>query len=57
MRISQRLQDVRPSITLAITARARALSRSGVDVVAFGAASPASVWDRGRALSSCVAPR
>lgn len=40
MRISQRLQDVRPSITLAITARAQALSRSGVDVVAFGAGEP-----------------
>lgn len=39
-RISWRLQDIKPSITLAVTARAARLRAQGVDVIGFGAGEP-----------------
>ena len=40
MRLSQRIQRVEPSATLAITAKAKALKAQGVDVIGFGAGEP-----------------
>jgi aspartate aminotransferase len=39
-RISQRLAPIKPSITLAVTARAAKLRADGVDVIGFGAGEP-----------------
>jgi aspartate aminotransferase len=39
-RIASRLSPVKPSITLAVTARAAELKASGVDVIGFGAGEP-----------------
>jgi aspartate aminotransferase len=39
-RASSRLSRVKPSITLAVTARAKELQAAGVDVVSFGAGEP-----------------
>ncbi len=39
-RISQRLAPIKPSITLAVTARAAKLRADGIDVVGFGAGEP-----------------
>ncbi|MBQ3891569.1 MAG: aminotransferase class I/II-fold pyridoxal phosphate-dependent enzyme, partial [Lachnospiraceae bacterium] len=38
--LSQKAMDVKPSSTLAITAKAKELKKSGVDVVGFGAGEP-----------------
>jgi aspartate aminotransferase len=40
MRIASRLRDIKPSITLAVTARAARLRADGVDVIGFGAGEP-----------------
>ena len=40
MKISQRIQSVQPSMTLALTARAKALKAQGVDVISFGSGEP-----------------
>jgi aspartate aminotransferase len=40
MKIASRLVDIKPSITLAVTARAARLRASGVDVIGFGAGEP-----------------
>lgn len=40
MKLSQRVQKIKPSPTLAITAKAKALKAQGVDVVGFGAGEP-----------------
>jgi aspartate aminotransferase len=40
MRISQRAQMIKPSPTLAITAKANAMSAQGIDVISFGAGEP-----------------
>jgi aspartate aminotransferase len=40
MRLSKRVQMLRPPATLAVTARARELREQGVDVVSFGAGEP-----------------
>ena len=40
MKISKRAQDVPPSATIAVTARAKELKAQGVDVVGFGAGEP-----------------
>ncbi|MEI8196269.1 MAG: pyridoxal phosphate-dependent aminotransferase [Phycisphaerae bacterium] len=40
MQLAQRLNDVAESITLAVTAKANALKKAGVDVVSFGAGEP-----------------
>jgi len=40
MKVSKRAQDVPPSATLAVTARAQELKAQGVDVVGFGAGEP-----------------
>lgn len=40
MELSQRIQNVRSSPTLAITAKARALREAGVDVISFAAGEP-----------------
>ena len=40
MQLSQRLEVIAESITLAVTARAKQLRRQGVDVVSFGAGEP-----------------
>jgi aspartate aminotransferase len=40
MKLAKRLEGVKPSATLAITARARALAAKGIDVVGFGAGEP-----------------
>jgi aspartate aminotransferase len=40
MKISQRAQMIKPSPTLAITAKAKALSAQGIDVISFGAGEP-----------------
>jgi aspartate aminotransferase len=40
MKIADRIQRIQPSLTLAVSARADALRRSGVDVVAFGVGEP-----------------
>jgi aspartate aminotransferase len=40
MKISRRLKNIGPSLTLSVTARAKALKKEGVDVVSFGAGEP-----------------
>jgi len=40
MTISRRAQGIKPSPTLAITAKAKAMKASGIDVVGFGAGEP-----------------
>src|SRR5436190_1028528 len=40
MQLSNRLNDIAESITLAVTAKANALKKAGVDVVSFGAGEP-----------------
>jgi aspartate aminotransferase len=40
MKISKRAQDVPPSATIAVTARAQELKAQGVDVIGFGAGAP-----------------
>jgi len=40
MRISERVKVISPSMTLAVTAKAKALKAQGVDVVGFGAGEP-----------------
>ncbi|MCX6348858.1 MAG: pyridoxal phosphate-dependent aminotransferase [Candidatus Aureabacteria bacterium] len=40
MKISRRLKNIGPSLTLAVTARAKALQKEGVDVVSFAAGEP-----------------
>jgi aspartate aminotransferase len=40
MRISNRLKYVKPSATLSITAKAKAMKKEGIDVVSFGAGEP-----------------
>jgi aspartate aminotransferase len=40
MEIANRLKDVNPSATLQITARAKSMQKSGMDVVNFGAGEP-----------------
>lgn len=40
MKISRRLANIGPSLTLAVTARAKALKKEGVDVVGFAAGEP-----------------
>ncbi len=40
MKVSQRAQQVPPSATIAVTARAQELKAQGVDVVGFGAGAP-----------------
>ena len=40
MLFSQRIQQVQPSPTLAISSRAKALAAEGVDVISFGAGEP-----------------
>ena len=38
--LSKRLAEIKPSATLAVTAKARALQAEGIDVVGFGAGEP-----------------
>ena len=40
MKLSKKAEDISPSITLAITAKAKELKESGVDVISFGAGEP-----------------
>jgi len=40
MSISRRVEQIKPSPTLAITAKAKAMSAQGIDVVVFGAGEP-----------------
>jgi len=40
MRIASRLVEIKPSITLAVTARAARLRAEGIDVIGFGAGEP-----------------
>ena len=40
MQISQRARGIRPSTTLAVSAKAKAMKAAGVDVVGFGAGEP-----------------
>jgi len=40
VKISRRLKNIGPSLTLAVTARAKALKKEGVDVVSFAAGEP-----------------
>ncbi len=40
IRLSQRVEAVAPSVTLAVVARAKALAAGGADVVSFGAGEP-----------------
>jgi aspartate aminotransferase len=40
MTISRRVQEIKPSPTLAITAKAKAMKASGIDVIGFGAGEP-----------------
>src|SRR6185503_2710394 len=40
LKIASRLDPIKPSITLAVTAKAARLKASGVDVVSFGAGEP-----------------
>ncbi|HUS45019.1 MAG TPA: pyridoxal phosphate-dependent aminotransferase [Phycisphaerae bacterium] len=40
MRISKRVAEIRPSMTLAVSAKAKAMKAAGVDVVGFGAGEP-----------------
>ena len=40
MELSERMKGVRPSATIAITAKAKAMAAEGIDVVSFGAGEP-----------------
>ncbi len=40
MRLSERAQAIKPSPTLAIDARAKALKASGEDIISFGVGEP-----------------
>lgn len=40
MKLSERVKNLKPSATLAITAKAKALKAEGVDVIGFGAGEP-----------------
>ena len=40
MKFSQRIQNIQPSMTLAISAKAQALKEQGIDVIGFGAGEP-----------------
>lgn len=40
MEISERAKNISPSLTLAITAKAKAMKAQGLDVVSFGAGEP-----------------
>ena len=40
MEIAERVKKISPSLTLAITAKAKAMKASGIDVVSFGAGEP-----------------
>ena len=40
MDLSNKAMEINPSITLEITAKAKELKESGVDVVSFGAGEP-----------------
>ncbi len=40
MRLAQRIAEILPSATLAVTAKAKALQAEGVDVIGFGAGEP-----------------
>jgi aspartate aminotransferase len=40
MKIAERIRRIQPSLTLAVSAKAEALRKSGVDVVAFGVGEP-----------------
>ena len=40
IKISSRLDPIKPSITLAVTAKAAKLKADGVDVISFGAGEP-----------------
>lgn len=40
MNLSKKAKDIAPSITLEITAKAKSLKESGVDVISFGAGEP-----------------
>ncbi len=40
MKIARRVQDVRESLTLALTAKAKAMKEDGIDVIGFGAGEP-----------------
>lgn len=40
MKLSQRVQKIKPSPTLAVSAKAKAMKASGIDVISFGAGEP-----------------
>ena len=40
MKFSQRIQNIQPSMTLAISAKAQSLREQGIDVIGFGAGEP-----------------
>lgn len=40
MKFSQRIQNIQPSMTMAISAKAQALKEQGIDVIGFGAGEP-----------------
>lgn len=40
MKFAQRIQNIQPSMTLAISAKAQALKERGIDVIGFGAGEP-----------------
>ena len=40
LKLASRLDQIKPSITLAVTAKATKLKAAGVDVVSFGAGEP-----------------
>jgi aspartate aminotransferase len=40
MKFAQRIQNIQPSMTLAISAKAQALKEEGIDVIGFGAGEP-----------------
>ncbi|MEE9193941.1 MAG: aspartate aminotransferase, partial [Thermodesulfobacteriota bacterium] len=40
MKLANRVQNLKPSATLAITAKAKALKADGIDVIGFGAGEP-----------------
>jgi aspartate aminotransferase len=40
MKIAKRVLDIRPSMTLAVSAKAKAMKAQGIDVVGFGAGEP-----------------
>ena len=40
MKFSQRIQNIQPSMTMAISAKAQVLKEQGIDVIGFGAGEP-----------------